>query len=297
MQVERVVETTKREEIHALGDGDALTVTWHGSPDSCRAVLVFLPAFGVAIRYYRALGEELARRGFAVAMIPMRERATVAETRRHDYGYHERLEVDLFATIPRVQQAARGKPLFLVGHSVGGQFALLHAGRRPQGIAGVALIAGGSNYYAALPGLRRVARRINVRLARTVDQMLGYFPGHKLGFAGLQPKKMMLDWTHEALSGSYRIAGEDHDRNRDLASLELPVFFISIAGDKLVPKSAAEFLGAKLKATVPTFVELSPATHFGGSVDHFRWAKKSTPVVEAMRWWMDGVIRNKELQA
>jgi predicted alpha/beta hydrolase len=274
-----------RVEAHTTPDGDELAVQWYGRPETSRAVFLFLPALGVRVRYYAELGRKAADLGYSVAIVPFRgERSSIAETRRRRYGYHEILEVDVPQLLGKVRAAAGGKPVILAGHSLGGQVALLAASRRPEGIHGVVLLAGGSNYYGSLPPAQRLKRGASVRFVRIVDQLLGFFPGDKLGFGGRQPKKLILDWTHEAIHGAYRFEGDTSDPERDLASLSAPVLFVSLTNDKLVPRSCAEYLAAKLKNARVQIEELAPDA-FAGRVDHFRWAKEPAPVLATVDRW------------
>jgi predicted alpha/beta hydrolase len=278
-------------ETHESGDGTKLTVEWFGAPQEAKAVVAMLPALGVNTGYYRVLGRELAGLGYAVATIPMRgEGRSMNEVRRHNHGYREVLDVDLASVVPKLQGRAQGRPFYLVGHSLGGQFALLYASRRPSGISGVALIAGGSNYYATAPEGKRLGRHVAVWAVRAIDRALGFFPGDKLGFGDRQPKNMMLDWTHEALRGTYAILGDQRNPDDDLAALAMPVLFVSLAGDRLVPASSAQFLGAKLRAASTRFVELDPS-QFEARVDHFRWARCPRPVVSAIEPWLREVAQ------
>jgi predicted alpha/beta hydrolase len=277
-------DVVERREVHATADGECLGVDWYtvAEPGS---VVALLPALGVRGRYYRHAARRLAAKGHAVAVVAMRgEGAPVTPTRRGNHGYREVLENDLATVLPSIRRST-ARPFFVAGHSLGGQLALLHASRRPEGIRGVAVIAGGSTHHAALPAGRRAARRASVWAVRLVTEALGFFPGDKLGFAGRQPKNMMLDWAEEGLTGRYRILGDARDPEADLAALAAPVLFVCLAGDRLVPEAAARFLGRKLTASRTRFVCLGPGD-FDGPVDHFRWAKHPAPVVDALDRWI-----------
>jgi len=127
-------------------------------------------------------------------------------------------------------------------------------------------------------------RRAQLWLARNITRTLGYFPGHRLGFVGVQPRDVMLDWTHEALTGKYRVLGADTDYERALAAVRFPVLFVSLQGDALVPKSSAEYLARKLTAAPVSCVELDATS--GVPLHHFRWVKKPAAVLDAVESWV-----------
>ena len=84
------------------------------------------------------------------------------------------------------------------------------------------LLAGGSNYYGAMPPGQRLTRQLGLRTVRAINQVLRFFPGDKLGFGGRQPFNMMLDWTQEALTGKYRVKGDPADYDHELEQLTVP---------------------------------------------------------------------------
>src|SRR5688572_15184048 len=134
--------------------------------------------------------------GFDVGLIEARgmKQSSVRDVRTSNFGYREVLTVDVPAVLPALQREFPKQPLLLAGHSLGGQFALLHASRFGRADA-VLLVAGGSNYYGSMPKGLRTKRQLSLNVARGLARVLGYFPGDKLKFGGRQPRNLMLDWT------------------------------------------------------------------------------------------------------
>jgi len=251
-----------------------------------QGLVAFLPALGASVSYYRPLAEAWAALGYRVATIELRggKQSSVQDVRRQNFGYHELLSVDLANIVPALRAAANGCPLLLAGHSLGGQLALLYASLHPAEVDAVVLLAGGSNYYATVPSAQRLRRQLALRLARAITQVLRYFPGHRLGFGGKQPQNLILDWTTEALTGKYSVKGEAVDYERELEQLGLPVLFVSLRGDRLVPKTCADYLAQKLTRARVTQIELS--TPNGEAYNHFRWVKEPTPVLAEVDQWL-----------
>jgi predicted alpha/beta hydrolase len=119
---------------------------------------------------------------------------------------------------------------------------------------------------------------------RTIDQVLRFFPGDKLGFGGRQPLNIILDWTHEALTGRYRVIGTDADYDRDLGQLKTPVLMISLQRDTLVPRSSADYLARKLSRAQVTQIELR--SEGGKAHPHFRWLTRPVPILTQVDQWI-----------
>jgi predicted alpha/beta hydrolase len=282
-----------RSQPFALPDGAQTVVEWFG-PDGppAKGLVAFLPALGASVDYYRTMAEAWAGLGYRVATVEPRggKQSSVRDLVRQNFGYRELLEVDLATILPALRAEAAGRPFILAGHSLGGHFALLHAGRHRAEVDAVVLLAGGSNSYRSLRGRQRLGRHLGVRVVRGIGRLLGYFPGHKLGFGGKQPLNLILDWSHEALTGGYRVKGDPFDHDRALRELDLPVLLVSLAGDRLVPRSSADHLAGRLPRAQVTQLELHTAD--GSPYHHFRWAKAPGPVLSPVDEWL-GMLRSR----
>ena len=281
-----------RSQTCVLPDGATTVVEWHdeaGGP--AKGVVAFVPALGVNAAFYRGLGEAWARRGWRVAVIEMRgmKQSSVRDFRKNNFGYDEILSVDLPCLMKTLSDEAAGLPFFMAGHSLGGQFALLHAARGARHpVDGVVLIAGSSNHFATLGSWpKRLRRRAGFRVIRLVTALLGEFPGHKLGFGGRQPSRLMRDWSHEGLTGRYAALRDGTDLDGLLATAQLSVLALSLEGDALVPRTSAEALMKKLPRAKVTQLELR-ARDFGlNAFGHFSWVKGPEAVLAPVCDWLD----------
>lgn len=276
--------TTQRIE---LPDGSRTVVEWFGD-SATKGLVVFLPALGVNVEYYRGFAAAWAQRGYRVATVEMRgmKQSSVRDVKRQNFGYNEVLNVDLATLIPALMQGQEGATVYLAGHSLGAQFALLHASRYPQGISGIVSFAGGSNYYDSMPSaMMRFKRHFGLRVVRLINRALGYFPGDKLGFGGRQPLNMIQDWTNEALTGRYRVIGDATDYNQAFEKLNLPVLLLSLSGDALVPRRCADFLAKKLKNARVTQIELHAKDYALKVFSHFGWVKRPDILLEQVALW------------
>jgi len=84
-------------------------------------------------------GEALAAAGFLAAVHDARGHGRTPGPRGHVRAWAE-LRDDLGAQVARLREEAPGKPLFLLGDSLGGLVVLDFALRRPEGLAGVVAV-------------------------------------------------------------------------------------------------------------------------------------------------------------
>lgn len=273
-------------------DGETTVLECFGDPAPDKAstpVVVFFPALGVSIKYYRELANQWAAKGLRVVLAETRGQgqSSVKNVKRSNFGYKEILTIDIPAILKNVRTMYGAAPLYLAGHSLGGQFALLYASRYHPKLAGIVLVAAGSNFHSTLSkSSSALIRHFNIGLTRVINRGLGYFPGDKLGFGGRQPKNMIEDWSFEGLNGHYRICGDSFDYNAALRSLKVNLLMLSLEGDPLVPRSSADYLARKLESASVDQSTI-PASAFGrAAASHFGWAKKPEPVLERVETWM-----------
>src|SRR5690606_10191189 len=112
-----------------------------------------LPAMGIEARYYAGFAGALRRLGLNAATLELRGLGTsnVRPSRKVDFGYGTILERDLPPALALLRERFPGAPLFLLGHSLGGQLLALHLAVHPDGVEGLVLIASGTPHYKVWP--------------------------------------------------------------------------------------------------------------------------------------------------
>ncbi len=208
--------------------------------------------------------------------------SSIRAGRRGDFGYRHLIEFDLVSLIEAVRQRLPTAPIWLGGHSLGGQLALLSAAARPDAIAGVALIASGSVHLTCYTGKLRMGVRSLVYLSRAVSPLLGYFPGSRIGFGGREAAGLMRDWSHVAVTGEYRPSGSDIDYEKALSSLRIPILALTFAADAWSPALAAQTLLKKLPADSAVHWHWNNSDTAGLAVDHYSWIKQPVLVAPAV---------------
>ena len=256
--------------VHVERDGQRLALRLH--PGSGRRVLL-LPAMGVPAGYYDGFAGLLTDAGFAVAVADLR--GTGASTphadRRSRYGYAELVD-DVGALLAELDADA---PL-LIGHSLGGHAAALHLALGGTG-AGLVLIASGTPYSRLYSGRAgAIVRGIAVTVSAT-SAMLGYWPGHRMGFGGRQARGLMRDWGYMVRTGRFPTLSAV-DVEARLADVKVPVLGISIADDTYTPAQTLDHFCAKFTGAPVTRHHYTRAES-GAPMNHFRWTRASTALV------------------
>ncbi|CAM5239562.1 Alpha/beta fold hydrolase OS=Streptomyces alboniger OX=132473 GN=CP975_09725 PE=4 SV=1 [Streptomyces alboniger] len=258
-------------------------------PPPAPAVLI-VPAMGTAARFYRRFAEHLYNEGLTVLIADLRGQGeatpltTDADALGH--GYRELVEEDLPAVLAAVRAELGPEPrLYLLGHSLGGQLALLYAasGHGPR-VDGVVLVAAGSVHFRAYGPLRGPGLLIGELLIAGVSTLLGRWPGSRLGFGGDQPKGVMRDWARQGRTGRYAPKGSPIDYEAALATLELPVLAVSVEHDTLAPAAALDHLLGKVPRARLTRRHYT-AQEAGGRLDHFAWTRAGGALAKQIAAW------------
>jgi predicted alpha/beta hydrolase len=246
----------------------------------------WLPAMGVPARHYLPMAEALAARGIAVVIHEWRGIGSSDRRagRRSNWGYRELLLDDLPPAIAAVVAQWPQHPLFIGGHSLGGQVASLYAALHPGEFSGIALVGSGAPYWRAYPN--GVLILLGCMLAPVVANLRGYLPGRRIGFAGNEARGLTADWARSARSGCYSATGMSEDLDALLAALRLPVFALRLRNDWLAPQASLDWLLGKMPQAPRDVGVLTPDDLGGQPADHFGWMKVPQPIVERLADWL-----------
>ncbi|MEU8541842.1 alpha/beta fold hydrolase [Streptomyces sp. NPDC048717] len=273
------------------GDGPQRIVAQVTEPARApRAVVLIWPAMAVKASYYAPFCDELAALDIASVAADLRGQGESGPRpgRGSRHGYDELASRDWPRMVAAVRERfGEGVPLYLLGHSIGGQVSVLYAAREPKGVDGLIFVAAGSVDFRGFPGLSGLRVLLSTQLAAVIARLWGYFPGHRLGFAGRQPARLIRDWARIARTGRFEPSGADVDYAERLGDVRLPVLAVSVAGDSLAPATAVERLCATLPSATVERWRYEPAE--GIRVDHVRWVRKGAPVAQRIRAWADGL--------
>lgn len=239
--------------------------------------VLIIPAMGVNARAYHRLSEELAERGVTAFIAEHRggDTSSVRARRGVDYGYAELLsDMALHLDVLRAHSVG---PLNLLGHSLGGQLATIGLATWFTPGAKLILVASGTVHHRAWGGVRGFGVLVGTQFAQVVARGFGFYPGHRLGFGGLQGKSLIVDWANAARTGTFH-SGSHGVLEHKLAEFELDVLAIHVQGDTMAPRGTTEGLLRKLKHARVRWVNVMPPAEPRKMNAHFRWLKDPSDV-------------------
>ena len=270
--------------------GDGAEADLHISRASdARFGLLWLPALGVTARHYLRFAESLAGLGVSVAVHEWRGAgsSSVRASRRCDWGYRELLEFDIPASLDAARTALPDTRWAIGGHSIGGQFACLHAASDAPRCEGIALVASGSPYWKTFPSRQRWQLRMIPPAIRAVTALFGYYPGKRLRFAGTEARSLMRDWARSSRTGCYDRYVEGFDFEKDMRAFSKPLLNIRMEQDSLCPEKSCEWLLGKFPKGEIERACLAANDFESGQASHFSWMKEPGPVARHIARWID----------
>jgi predicted alpha/beta hydrolase len=158
-------------------------------------------AMAVPQAFYSHFARWLARRGYVVWTFDYRGigESLTGPRRRLKADLSDWLHKDYDALLRHIAAAAPGQPLFVVGHSFGGQVApLLPSRERLAGLVNIAVGSGSTRHLTTR--MRRSAPLLWHVLAPTLCPLFGYFPGARIGVVGDLPTGALMQWRRWCLT-------------------------------------------------------------------------------------------------
>ena len=250
-------------------------------------LIIFHPAMGVGWSYYRPLIERLRSHGAIV--ISQDLRGYGAPDGSADSGFREIVEIDIPDLVTGSRSRWPGHPIWLMGHSLGGQLSAVSAAHNSLSIAGLVLVAAGSAHARGFPWWLGLRNRLAAWCFAGVAIVLGYWPGDRVGFGGRQPRRLLLDWAYLVRTGRYRSGEGDRLYDADLRRSRPRILMVGIVGDSLAPASAIRELRMTMpQARVTTLVRPTPAN---GKNPHFAWVRGDEGLAQEVFDWVRSGFR------
>ena len=259
-----------------------------------KKTILFFPAMGTSAHYYQPFVENLYSAGFNVISADLRGNGTssVRSSRQTDYNYHSILAYDYQAVVDYAISKNPSSPVYLLGHSLGGQLSLIYGSINPTKISGVITLAAGSAYYNSFKFPKNILVLIVAPLIYSISKILGYFPGRRLGFAGREARGVISDMAHQARTGRYTSKNSPFNYENLLSEFQKPILTIAIMNDKIAPKNTIIHLAKKLSKSKWDFWELpkvsieKPGTA-KVAINHFNWVKDTSLIVNKISNWIE----------
>jgi predicted alpha/beta hydrolase len=248
-------------------DGQRIAARFFHPEGEPKGAVLIVPAMGCSQDYYQPFARWLAAQGFVAATFDYRgmglSRAGALRGFKADILDWARL--DCAAMIDALPQ----RPLYWIGHSLGGQILALVPNQ--DRIARAVTIATGSGYWLEnVPSLRAKVWWLWFVLVPLALPIFGYFPGRALRKVGDLPKGVMQQWRRWCLDPEYAVGAEGATVRAEYAAVRSPIVSISFTDDEMMSAANTEsihgfYSGAprKMKRIAPQDVGAQRIGHFG----------------------------------
>ena len=261
--------------------GAPLALCVHEGIGPARASVVMGPAIGVPQQFYQDFAAWLARQGWRVTTFDYRGhgaslkgRPAAARANLFDWAS------DYEAVAAHARAQLPGRPLYLMGHSLGAQLPGLFA--RPGQVDGLLAVAAGSGYLRHIaPRARRMAPLLWYGVLPLSTLACGYFPGRRLRTIGDLPAGVAWQWRRWCLHPRYSAGAEGERAERGYAQVRYPITALSMTDDEMMTLAGTEALLA-LYSGAPRHIErLGPQDAGGRHIGHMGFFR---PQFESTLW-------------
>nr|WP_315236623.1 alpha/beta fold hydrolase [uncultured Albidiferax sp.] len=249
------------------GHGIAMRVYLPDGPAT--ASVVIGGAMGVRQDYYAPFAHWLAAQGLRVTTFDyqgMGDSLPAGLSLRQVRANLLDWAADYEAVVAASKAALPAQPLYLLGHSLGGQLPGFF--RDKSLVAGLVSMAAGSGYWREnAPQLKRTVLYFWYVLVPLLTRLCGYFPGRRLKKVGNLPAGVILQWRKWCLHPGYGAAVEN--AQACYAQARFPVLALSVVDDELMTLRGTESL-VGWYANAPRAVQrLDPADWRMPRIGHF----------------------------
>jgi predicted alpha/beta hydrolase len=254
----------------ATQNAHAICATFFRPQGEPKASVLIVPAMGVSQKYYSAFAAWLASQGFLVATFDYAGMGLSrdADIRKLKVNIIDWARFDCQAMIDAVSAQAPGKPLYWLGHSLGGQLLAFVPDR--QRVAKAITIATGSGYWLEnSPGLRWRVWWLWFVVAPLVTPLLGYFPGKRLRKVGDLPRGVIEQWRRWCLHPEYAVGAEGDAVKAQFAAVQTPIISLSFSDDEFMSARNTESLHGFYLNAPRIMKRIAPADIGEKRIGHF----------------------------
>lgn len=273
---------------HRIGlpTGDELSMLVQpGPPDS--PVVMIWPALGMAARKYRGFLAELVAAGLTAVAVDHRGfgASTPRTGRGSTVSYADIVGTDFPAVVAELEGLFPGRPLVLLGHSIGGQTGIMYAAAAGEKLAGSVFIGVTTPWIRVYPGWLKLVPALGTHAAAGLASLIGYYPGDRLRFLGRQSKPLMHDWARFARTGNFDAVGGVGHTER-IRRLDTDLLVIDVEGDWMAPPAAVDDFCTRMpNARITRWWAGADATG-GRVVGHIDWINDGAVIARRIADWV-----------
>lgn len=254
----------------AIDRGQHIVARFFAPAREAKGGVLIVPAMGVAQPFYADLANWLASEGYAAATFDYRGMGLSKNGRLRDLDVNiiDWATHDCAAALAALSNRAGEKPLYWIGHSLGGQIIPFVPNRGR--VAKFVTIATGSGYWRenAAP-LNRRAWFLWYVVAPLAVATFGYFPGKRLRIVGDLPPRVAKQWRRWCLNPQYAVGAEPGDVRALYAAVRTPIASLSFTDDEFMSARNIESLHGFYANAPRTMKRLAPHDIGVGRIGHF----------------------------
>ncbi|MDF1666338.1 MAG: alpha/beta fold hydrolase [Planctomycetota bacterium] len=260
-------------------DGWVLGYRAYVSPDS-KATLLFFPAMGASTRSHIPMAKCLAAKDITVILADPRGvgMSLPRPSKTVDFGMHDRIDYDWPAFVAKAKELGGAeRPLFMGGHSLGGQLSALYVSKNPGEVTGLVSAAACALSYKLWDWPARPIIYFVYHFFGLLARVFGYLPGQHVGWGRPCAGTLTREWSIWGRRGVYtkRDGSSAEDWFKEFKGAAL---FLSFTDDvRYAPKVAVDALAARFIGAKVTRLHKSPEELDAKEVGHFKW--RSCPAV------------------
>jgi predicted alpha/beta hydrolase len=250
----------------AFGSTTQFPSTSDPAPD-CAVLL--LPALATPAYAYKHVVKTLNHANIHVAVMHYGPHGVVTDAQdasRPSTGFNHLAQNAIPRAMHELTLCCAGKPIWVLGHSLGAQIAVLAVKLGIIDPAGLYFVAGGTPYYRCFPGLSKITVLAGTALTCAVSAALGHWPGQALRIGANESADLVRDWAMLAWTGSYDRLPGHRTKLPDpsaLSTYDKPLVATVFADDDFAPRPAVEALCHHLPQARLSVLELDTGGHMG----------------------------------
>ncbi|MES2621626.1 MAG: alpha/beta fold hydrolase [Bacteroidota bacterium] len=254
---------------------------------SAQTVIVIFPAMGVKANYYRHYASEVSKQDVHVVTIDHRGygHSSVKPSGKENFGYKEQVEMEYPEIINKVKELFPSQKLVVMGHSLGGQMGSMFVSRYHHLVNGLILNASCSVYYNGW-GKASYGILAFAKFSDLLAKALGYYPGNKIGFGGVEAQGVIKDWYHTAKTGKFSASGSTYNYNESMKNCKVPVLGITYQGDSSAPPAALINLLHKFSSAKVEYHHVPHPDFPKKKYNHYSWVKEPLISLSLITNWL-----------
>lgn len=247
-------------------DGHELAVTRFAPRGAAAGTMLIAGAMGVRQDFYAPFAAACAESGLHALTFDYRGMgwSRRGSLRGFDTDVSLWADRDLNAMLHEARRAAPSAPLYVLGHSLGGQI----LGIAPDNamVDAAVTVSAGSGYYKHNDRMPMQVRLLWFGAIPLLTPLFGYFPGKALRMVGDLPLGVARQWRAWCLHPEYLL--REGDRARDaFQRVESPILGYSFEDDDLITRPAIDHLHSFYRKAAVERRHVSPEA--GQRIGHF----------------------------